>query len=73
MNRQQRDANRANAQALAEEVFEANLPDGLYMRSGVMTYDCEGCGGECEWHGTPEEFDEPNEIKVGGCTEWCLP
>lgn len=73
MNAQQRHQNRRTARLLAQEVFEANLPDGLYMTKGRLTYNCEGCERECEWYGTPEEFEDPDAIKLGGCTQWCLP
>ena len=73
MNAHQRNQNRRTAAALAEEVYEANLPDGLRLKNGDLYYDCERCERECEWYGTPEEFDHPDAIKLGGCSERCCP
>ena len=73
MNAQQRYQNRATARALAEEVFEASLPEGLTLRRGKLYYDCEGCERVCEWCGTPEDFAHPNAIKLGGCSPRCCP
>lgn len=73
MNRQQRMKNRATARALTDEVFEAGLPEGLTYRNGDLFYDCEGCERECEWYGTPEEFAEPDAIRLGGCSPRCCP
>lgn len=47
MNARQRNQNRRTAAALAEEVYEANLPDGLRLRRGSLYYDCVGCECEC--------------------------
>lgn len=58
---------------LAQEVYEASLPDGLISRTGDLFYDCEGCGRECEWYGTPSEYEEPDTIRLGGCSERCCP
>ena len=73
MNRNQRNKNRATALALTYEVLEANLPDGLTFSRGKLFYDCEGCDRECVWEGTPQEFEAPDAIKLGGCTQWCCP
>lgn len=73
MNRQQREQNRRTARVLAEEVFEAKLPDGLTHYRGKLLFDCEGCGRECEWNGTPEDFADPDAIKLGGCSPRCCP
>lgn len=73
MNRRQREQNRRTARDLAQEVFEANLPDGLTLYRGKLLYDCERCDRECEWHGTAEDFAAPDAIKLGGCTERCCP
>lgn len=73
MSAQQRYQNRVTAQRLAQEVFEANLPDGLTARRGELLYDCEGCGRECEWYGTPVEFVAPDAIRLGGCSPRCCP
>lgn len=49
------------------------LPDGLYMSSGKLFYNCAACDRECKWYGTVADFEDPEAIKLGGCTQWCLP
>lgn len=73
MNRNQRNQNRATARDLAEEVLEMNLPHGLSLRGGKLTYECSGCRTDREWCGTPEEFADPDSIKACGGTQWCIP
>lgn len=74
MNRDQRMRNRDTARALTEEVFEINLPYGLTVdRFKCLYYDCEGCGRECQWEGTPEEFADPDAVRLGGCSPRCCP
>lgn len=71
MNRKQRNQSRATALDLADEVFEANLPDGLTLRGGELQYECPSCGRDREWFGDDvRDFDPSSPC---GQSEWCLP
>jgi hypothetical protein len=73
MNRIQRNKNRETARQLSEYVFEATLPDGLTIKDGALHYECASCGNSREWYGTPDDFADPDAIKLCGGTQWCLP
>lgn len=73
MNRKQRNQNRATAKALADEVYEANLPLGLRLSGGELRYKCPRCESDRQWYGTPEDFADPDTTKLCGGTQWCLP
>lgn len=73
MNALQRNLNRATARRLAEEVYEANLPDGLTLRGGVLYFNCPRCGNDSEWYGTAEDYSDPVTVKACGGTQWCIP
>ena len=73
MNRKQREKNRNTAKYLADCIFSDSMPDGLYLIGGKLVHECASCGRDCEWNGTIEDFKHPDAIKVGGCTQWCLP
>jgi|GEM_PF-2218236 len=73
MNALQRNKNRATARLLAEEVYEANLPNGLTLRGNVLYFECPRCGNDSEWYGSAEDFMHPDAVKACGGTQWCIP
>lgn len=52
---------------------EKELPDGLWMNNGSMTYTCPRCENDREWYGTVEDFEDPDSVKLCGGTQWCIP
>jgi hypothetical protein len=52
--------------------FEQELPEGLFLKDGVISFECNSCHNIAEWSGEPGEFDIDGTNVCGG-SPYCLP
>lgn len=64
-----RDCEREHLEAQAEP----DLPEGLYLKDGVVMFDCRSCGKATELPVDPHEFDPDSPSNMCGGSPRCCP
>lgn len=52
---------------------ESELPDGLWLRNGVVMFECENCHEDKEYFGEPKDFELGHPHNVCGGSPYCCP